>query len=66
MLLKKNKFIFFNFLFNILNIRSLTVLKTSKNISDFNIQSNSGVVLLKSSVNELQINGEDGMTVCGR
>ena len=66
MLLKKNKFIFFNFLFNVLNISSLTVLKTSKNISDFNIQSNSGVDLLKSSMNELQINGEDGMTVCGR
>ena len=66
MLLKKNKFIFFNFLFNILNIRSLTVLETSKNISDFNMQSNSGVLLLKSSINELQINEEDGMTVCGR
>ena len=66
MLLKKNKFIFFNFLFDILNIRSLTVLKTSKNISDFNMQSNSGVLLLKSSINELQINEEDGMTVCGR
>ena len=66
MLLKKNKFIFFNFLFNILNISSLTVLETSKNLTDFNIQSNSGVVLLKSSINELQFNGEDGMTVCGR